>query len=116
MIFEILYLGLFSMAASPVDATEGVIEGVVVNADDTEIPIVNAEVSAFYVDMIDEFNAFPVGSTLTDAEGNFVLPLPTGIFVLKVAAEDYVITLTDEIVVIEEGWNQLLDPVELTPL
>ncbi len=94
--------------------TQG-IEGTVFIVD-TEDPISSAEVSAFYADEVDDSNALPVGSILTDDQGNFTLPLPAGTYVLKVEAETYENTTTEEITVIGEEWNQLANPIFLTPL
>ena len=94
--------------------TQG-IKGTVVNVD-TEDPILGAEVSAFYADEVDDIDALPVGSILTNEDGNFALPLPAGTYVLKVEEGNYEPTTTEEISVIEEVWNQLGSPIELTPL
>ena len=93
--------------------TQG-IEGTVVIVD-TEEPISGAEVSAFHANEVDDGNALPVGSILTDDQGNFTLPLLAGTYVLKVEAENYETTTTEEIPVIEEEWNQLENPIFLTP-
>ena len=44
------------------------------------------------------------------------MTLPAGTYVLKVEAENYKTTTTEQIPVIEKEWNQLENPIVLTPL
>ena len=58
----------------------------------------------------------PAGSIATDENGNFTLPLPAGTYALEVTAEGYQTAMTDEIVVEEDIWNTLTEPIALDPL
>ena len=99
---------------SELSYTQG-IKGTVVNVV-TENPILGAEVFAFYADDVDDTDVLPVGSTFTNEDGSFAIPLPEGTYILKIEEGNYEPTITEEISVIDEVWNQLGSPIELNPL
>lgn len=99
---------------SELSYTQG-IKGTVVNVV-TEDPILGAEVFAFYADDVDDTDVLPVGSTFTNEDGSFAIPLPEGTYILKIEEGNYEPTTTGEISVIDEVWNQLESPIELNPL
>ena len=56
-----------------------------------------------------------MGSIATDETGNFTLPLPAGTYSLEVAAEGYQTKAINDIIVVEEIWNTLTEPIVLDP-
>jgi hypothetical protein len=95
---------------SELDNTQG-IEGIVQDAG-TNAPIVNATISAVKTDDVQQLQ---VGSTMTDDEGEFKLPLPAGSYTLTITAAGYQELKTEPIIVESQVWNELENPIKLTP-
>lgn len=93
------------------------IKGQVVSAAGDE-PVGDATVAAYAADSGQNENGdgeLPVGSIATDETGNFTLPLPAGTYSLEVAAEGYQTKAINDIIVVEEIWNTLTEPIVLDP-